>query len=662
MSTTKENITKKKLLELGRRVINKTRSALFYGSGNVERDLIKTGNWSKAMLDRSKELPRPQYKDEIRNSAVNSAIAVYNRVGNCGEMSDVCIHFLIQEIMQDENLKKEYLDGNIVISRMTFPPPYDHAFIRLDFKAGLKSNITPGLPTQPSTVKQETVYLDAWNKITEKDEYCVFSEENFDAYQSSIGKLLMPNAQNPLRVTPQSLTQELSINMRYSSTLHTRIFDTTFNELALNKSNQVVRDLHDRLMLSVKSQEAESINTYFQQGAVVDKDIVLAAMQSGKSIIIDKILFQVATKSKYYLGEFDDLDERLIKGMSDNHMFLCSDNGNLILLVKHKGELINLFSPNPVTLKMIAEKIVLEFDRQQFHYEHPHDFDQALFSYALSKASILLDPARIQENDSWFMIRNLFYIKDVEEAKSIFENNPQITNNLNIVDLNGDTLFHHFIKQENIPMLQLLLNYAKGERLDFRDRKNKTPLMLAAENNNTAILKILLQNGADPALTVSENSQVKTALILALEKGNREAALLLLNIDNIPEVFLQDKYKESLNPALNTALNPVSSFEKLKANKPSIGSQALKLAQHHGFHDIAEILIKKFNVSPKDELDKSRPPSNALLLSFATKEAHPQLSLKEIAGKQKQSETDSEPDKTDESDPKKPKKDKVVKR
>ncbi|BBB91802.1 lipoprotein NlpI precursor [Methylomusa anaerophila] len=79
-------------------------------------------------------------------------------------------------------------------------------------------------------------------------------------------------------------------------------------------------------------------------------------------------------------------------------------------------------------------------------------------------------------------------------------------------------LFH-----KNTDILQYLI--AQGADVNFTQSDGTTHLMTAAANNKLASAKILLEAGADPT---RKNKDGKTALIIAIEKNNKELIDLLL--------------------------------------------------------------------------------------------------------------------------------------
>jgi ankyrin repeat protein len=89
----------------------------------------------------------------------------------------------------------------------------------------------------------------------------------------------------------------------------------------------------------------------------------------------------------------------------------------------------------------------------------------------------------------------------------------------------GSTALHWAVYWDQLELTQQLL--AKGADVQAATRLNATPLYLAAVNGNAAMLRVLLEAGADATLTVLENGE--TPLMFAARSGNTEAVTVLLD-------------------------------------------------------------------------------------------------------------------------------------
>lgn len=128
--------------------------------------------------------------------------------------------------------------------------------------------------------------------------------------------------------------------------------------------------------------------------------------------------------------------------------------------------------------------------------------------------------------------------------------------------------------------------------LQYPPRLNgHTGLILAAKGNNTEMIHLLLNSGANPDL---QNTDGYTALMIATEKNNFEIVQLLLNAH--ADVNLQNKYGETAltisaslhNPKITQTL--IAAGANLDPQKP--GATALIIAASHNQYETAQALIK----------------------------------------------------------------------
>ncbi len=104
---------------------------------------------------------------------------------------------------------------------------------------------------------------------------------------------------------------------------------------------------------------------------------------------------------------------------------------------------------------------------------------------------------------------------------------------VNLTDALGDTPLHKacfpptgkdLAAAANAKRAVALVLLAAKPKLNQKDKQGWTPLMLAASVGDAALVKALLDAGADASLKLSSG---KTALALAQQGGNKEAAYLL---------------------------------------------------------------------------------------------------------------------------------------
>lgn len=104
---------------------------------------------------------------------------------------------------------------------------------------------------------------------------------------------------------------------------------------------------------------------------------------------------------------------------------------------------------------------------------------------------------------------------------------------VNLADALGDTPLHKacfpptgkdLAAAANAKRSVALVLLAAKPKLNLRDKQGWTPLMLAASVGDAALVKALLDAGADASIKLSSG---KTALALALQGGNKDAAYVL---------------------------------------------------------------------------------------------------------------------------------------
>lgn len=83
--------------------------------------------------------------------------------------------------------------------------------------------------------------------------------------------------------------------------------------------------------------------------------------------------------------------------------------------------------------------------------------------------------------------------------------------------------------------------FLKGQSVNSRDRSGKPVLVIAVEHDNIAVLRFLLEEGANPDLTERRTS--RSALITAAELGNAQAIRLLIKAK--ANVTLTDRQGET---------------------------------------------------------------------------------------------------------------------
>ena len=114
---------------------------------------------------------------------------------------------------------------------------------------------------------------------------------------------------------------------------------------------------------------------------------------------------------------------------------------------------------------------------------------------------------------------------DLNEVKRLFDLNPDI---INTKDREKDTAIMKACRNCNAADVVsfLLENGANIKDKEYRDLINQTPIIIAAFNGCTDIVRMLIDAGAD---IHHRNDQGENALISATQEGNIDVVKVLLN-------------------------------------------------------------------------------------------------------------------------------------
>lgn len=175
---------------------------------------------------------------------------------------------------------------------------------------------------------------------------------------------------------------------------------------------------------------------------------------------------------------------------------------------------------------------------------------------------------------------------------------------VNIKNKTGKTALTVAVMNDHKDIVKLLLKNKADANI--KDDRGWTPLMYAAnstKSNHKEIVKLLLDNKADPNV---QNENKKTALVIAVERGDIEVVKKLLNSSLLKKVLKKTRANIDIPDNKNWTALMVSVAQenidltklllKNKANpdlKNGEGQTALMIAASKGRSDIVTLLTKK---------------------------------------------------------------------
>jgi ankyrin repeat protein len=201
------------------------------------------------------------------------------------------------------------------------------------------------------------------------------------------------------------------------------------------------------------------------------------------------------------LADADSVFERLLKPKGDSYRewfeAVRIDDVRRVQALLARG-----FDPNSVEPERFDTALILSVRLKS----------SKVFSALLQTPDVNLN-ARSLNGDTALMIAA--YLPDIPRALALIAKGVEINRP-------GWTALHYAAASGSIPIIQRLLD--ESAFIDAESPNKTTPLMMAARGGHGAVVKLLLEEGADPAL---RNEAQMTAADFARAQGFKELARLL---------------------------------------------------------------------------------------------------------------------------------------
>ena len=201
------------------------------------------------------------------------------------------------------------------------------------------------------------------------------------------------------------------------------------------------------------------------------------------------------------LADADSVFERLLKPKGDSYRewfeAVRIDDVRRVQSLLARG-----FDPNSVEPERFDTALILSVRLKS----------SKVFSTLLQTPDVNLN-ARSLNGDTALMIAA--YLPDIPRALALIAKGVEINRP-------GWTALHYAAASGSIPIIQRLLD--ESAFIDAESPNKTTPLMMAARGGHGAVVKLLLEEGADPAL---RNEAQMNAADFARAQGFKELARLL---------------------------------------------------------------------------------------------------------------------------------------
>ena len=272
-----------------------------------------------------------------------------------------------------------------------------------------------------------------------------------------------------------------------------------------------------------------------------------------------------------------------------------------------------------VALSLIEEKASFEGSNRRLSYmletfgglqcEDIRDKVYGLLSLVRSSGAIPVDYSKTSADVFFNAIQRIVRDESFMEMNSHFNIGQHLRDRMMLLDINDIKIFI-FIKKElrEIRKESVLGNNGVGHN---REGRNNRDLLWAAWNGQKAVVKVLLEKGAD---LEAKDDTGQTPLSMASEKGHKDVVQLLLATG---QVDVDSKDKNGQTPLSMAAESGYESVVQLLLesgqvdvdSKDKNGQTPLWMAARNGYEGVVQLLLERGQVNVEaEDSEYSRTP------------------------------------------------------